>query len=310
MGIKNGISLFSKCGREIHISSLLNERVAIDMMTYIIKLYKLYKKDNSCKLWLKKVLEWVDNIQKYVKCVIVFDGPNKPIEKHPEILKRRINNIKYTKNINQDELINDLKLFDNGKIDILVNKYNIDSANIYSYLSSKIYGVNNSYPSMDEMNILYILLSEYSKYNNVQFVIASGEGESHCVYLLKEDKVDYVISEDSDLLMYNCSKFIMKFDGNKGILYNIDEIKNKIDCNFDELFCIGNILGNDYTSGIKNVGLIRGIDIIKKNGLENITSQFESPTYPRLIELFTPDKNIIEFKYTNEEYKIAITYLK
>jgi 5'-3' exonuclease len=309
MGIKTSYQIFLNCGKICNIESLPdNSVIVIDMMTYIIRFYKMYKLDKSCTNWLKKVLTFIRNIQNKknkLRCIAVFDGPNKPIEKHPCMVKRKINNFKYSKN--DPELLNDMKLLTEGKHDILREKYKMEPSEIFGYISDKICSSNNSYPTHDEMFILYILLKEYS---DAEIIMANGEAESYCCYLLNSGQADYAISEDSDLIMYNATKFIMKYNEGNGILFDIENIQKQHNLNKEELFCLGNILGNDYTEGLDKIGFKRGIELIRKQGVENISKLFVNPNYLRLQELFTPSDLQLTINYTTEDKKIAIENLK
>jgi len=51
------------------------------------------------------------------------------------------------------------------------------------------------------------------KRRNIRFLVAPYEADAQCAYLALNGYVDAVLTEDSDLLCYGCSRVLFKFDG-------------------------------------------------------------------------------------------------
>jgi 5'-3' exonuclease len=286
MGIKYNYEILSPCGHNVDISELSHSKIAIDMMTYIVRLYKICKFRNE---WYKKVIEFINNlIKQKITCVCVFDGYNKPPE------KRKKN--KYHKDLYKNTLF-ELNMFENGKTDVLIKKYNKSLSEIHSIIIEKIrqLQLNILFPQEEEIRNLIILLETLV---DCEVYIADGEAENLCCYFLKTGKVDYVLSEDSDVLLYGANKFLMKFNGKTCKIFNLDEILSFHKLTFEELFCLCLLLGTDYDSGLEGFGYKKGYNLIKKEG-ENI--KYKIQNYDRLREIFNSSQLYSKCYYSESE---------
>lgn len=108
---------------------------------------------------------------------------------------------------------------------------------------------NKKFPSYEEVSELNDLILNKFK-NKVKILISDGEAESCCAFLLKEKKVDFIISDDSDLILYDTNfihisckynKIIKKYDYE----LNLYQVKNNLQNDKLHLFCL--LLGTDYT---------------------------------------------------------------
>lgn len=295
MGIKNGYEILSPCGQSININDLAYSSIAIDMMTYIVKLYKNH---NSFD-WYQKVIDFVNNFIKHkITCVCVFDGHNKPLEKGK---KNRYN---HNREIYRNAVA-ELAMFENGKTDVLVQKYNKTLPEIYSFITSQIQQIHNNmaFPQESEIRKVMILLESVL---NCEVYISNGEGENLCCYFLKTGKVSYVLSEDSDVLLYGIDKFLMKLNGNICKLFKTKDILEYHKLTFEELFCLCMILGTDYNNGLEGINFKKGYKLVKREG-ENI--KFYIPNYKRLKTIFTPDPYYSKCIYNDVEARTIMRSL-
>lgn len=103
----------------------------------------------------------------------------------------------------------------------------------------------------------------------VKVIVAPYEADAQLAYLSRKNFVDFVISEDSDLLVYGCSRVLYKYDyktekGREVVLSNI--FKNHADFSRMTInstsFLITCILsGCDYIPSLERVGLRKAISI-------------------------------------------------
>jgi 5'-3' exonuclease len=56
-------------------------------------------------------------------------------------------------------------------------------------------------------SLIYEMI-DYLKYKQLNFIIAPYEADSQLAYMFHAKKVDYIISEDSDMMVYDCFKVI------------------------------------------------------------------------------------------------------
>jgi 5''-3'' exonuclease (including N-terminal domain of PolI) len=255
MGIKNGYELLSKCGQEISLSELTGAVLAIDMMTYVVRLYKIYSK----KQWYKKVLEFINGILKHnIKCICIFDGINKPPEKLACIQNRK-----------------------------------------------RQARTQRNFPSREEIKDVMILL-DYTL--NCEVYIANGEAENLCCYFLKSGKATHVLSEDSDVILYGAIRFITKFDGRQGRLYELDKILYHHNLNFEELFCLCILLGTDYNNcGLEGYGFAKGYRLIKTEGVLSVQKKLMN--FDRMKDIFTPSPLFSKVVYDDTSIKTILKLL-
>eukprot|EP00048_Salpingoeca_helianthica_P020639 m.7625 g.7625 ORF g.7625 m.7625 type:complete len:803 (+) comp5069_c0_seq1:158-2566(+) len=110
---------------------------------------------------------------------------------------------------------------------------------------------------------------------NIEYVVAPYEADAQLAYLCLTDHVQAVVTEDSDLLVYNCSRVVFKMDQ----FGNGREIQAKYLCSrhgengldlegwphdrFRQL-CI--FAGCDYLGNVPGVGLKTAYKLLKKHG--------------------------------------------
>ncbi len=80
--------------------------------------------------------------------------------------------------------------------------------------------VYERYSQVIPTSLTYELI-DFLKYRNIEFIVAPYEADSQLAYLLHSNYVDYIMSEDSDMIAYNCFKIIKgyKIDGRCDVLY-------------------------------------------------------------------------------------------
>lgn len=306
MGVKNGYSLLKGNGAIIKLSGLVGKTIAIDMMTYIIRFYKIQKTKTSAKRWYKEVNLFIDEMRKRdINCICVFDGNNKPPEKNVTITKRKANTANTINNSNT-RINQELQMYHTGDMKTLSTIYpNKTPPEIFREIEnlSKAHTAKSLFPSHEEIRLLAVMLEAFL---DCDVRIADGEAESLCCYLLETGEADYVLSEDNDVMLYGAKAFIMKWNGSQGMLFNVDTIRRQLDLTRDEMICLCFILGTDYNpSGLQGYGYERGRKLIKTIGVEVVKTLIGVATYQRLQQLFTPLGLYTRYSYSDEDVIIA-----
>lgn len=114
----------------------------------------------------------------------------------------------------------------------------------------------------------YFLCSvlEFLKKNDIEFIISPYESDAQLTYLQRINYIDYILTEDSDLILFGCTNILYKFDlvhvhefDNKTFMKNNDQnfVKNLLE------ICILN--GCDYLEGLPGVGLKTAIKLFEKH---------------------------------------------
>ncbi|EZG55395.1 exonuclease [Gregarina niphandrodes] len=99
---------------------------------------------------------------------------------------------------------------------------------------------------------------------DVEFIVAPYEADAQLGYLSHTGYVDFVISEDSDLILYGCRKVFFKLDdAGRGLVISAQDLPsaNLLPLTLyshDSLIQLCSLAGCDYSDGIKGLGLKKG----------------------------------------------------
>jgi flap endonuclease-1 len=213
------------------------------------------------------LLKTLSLLKNKIKPIFVFDG------KPPDIKNFILDTRKKTKSKTK-QIINDINIeLENSSDDsekiILQEKLKKLSARIITIGLEEI----------QECKQVLTLLG-------IPFIDAPEEADSQCAWLSKNNIVDYVASEDMDLLTFGTKKLLRGLNSkNKIIEYNIQDILEKLEIKQDEFIDLCILLGCDYCPKLNKIGPKKALNLILKH--KNI-------------------KNIIE----NEKIKTDIDYEK
>lgn len=269
---------------------------AIDCSILIYKYVHMSKLENS------HIIGFANRINFYLKNkitpVFVFDGV--PPDAKKQVLEKRQNNRKKIQE-RIDELNEKLKTTDN-KIEI---------ENEINKLQNQVVYVNR-YHIEECKNFL--------KYIGIPYVEACGEAEKMCVYLQKINKVDYIVSDDTDTLTFGCQNVLKTSIKNAIQEINLNDMLNNIELSYEEFvdFCI--LSGCDYCPFIQSIGPVTAYSLIKRyKNIEKIISlnkykidtDFDYITARKLFIDYSEFSNIeFEFKKENIQKKELNDYLK
>ena len=161
---------------------------------------------------------------------------------------------------------------------------------------------NNYSMVIEKKHIL--LLMDYLTYAGVEYIVSPYEADAQLAYMHKIGQIDYVVTEDSDLVLYDCGNLINKLNQsgycellqikNKDLMYNnsdTEEVEEFVRLSQEQKIWMSLMVGCDYLEKVRGVGLKKGIDLI-----QNITS---------LKELFKKLKEKCKRFNDTKKYKTA-----
>ena len=97
------------------------------------------------------------------------------------------------------------------------------------------------------------------------YIDAPSEADPQLAYLIKENLVDYVISEDMDLLTFGCTKLIRNYGTKKNIkLINLEIILKDIKLSMKQFIDLCIMMGCDYSGTLNGIGMTRAYELLKK----------------------------------------------
>uniref|UniRef100_A0A6C0JAU9 XPG-I domain-containing protein n=1 Tax=viral metagenome TaxID=1070528 RepID=A0A6C0JAU9_9ZZZZ len=327
MGINNCNMFLRNVGTTIYYNQLQNKRIAIDILIYIFNFFHRYGRDP--KITERKLISFLKNFRKLnIETICIFDGKNKPKEK-AECMERRKRYTQfddlyafycgdYMKLVNEYGLVdNEDKIIENiaeiyQKIKDKYSQKPIPEKDTYIqyvlYKEKKYTKLKEKFPD--------ILISWYQKnlyeppniktlsYNDIRIIKhkiyengfsvyeADGEGENLCCSLLNDNKVDYVMSEDSDVFMYGAVRTLRSVKEHTCILIHIQDIYKSLEIDETSFKCLCIMMGTDYkTCGLKDYGFVKCLKELKtENGMNELVEKYNTYndiSYKHILSLFT-----------------------
>ncbi|KAG0662576.1 Rad2 nuclease [Maudiozyma exigua] len=236
MGITGLLTKLKPVQKQITLDQLSSKRLAIDGYSWLHKAtigcsYELANGLNT-NSYLKYFIKRIGMLKKYdIKPYFVFDGAKINVKEGTE-LKRLENRNLYNKR--------GMSLWNCGK---------------------HLQAIEYFKRSIDVTPEMAKCIMEYCQSEDIDFIVAPFEADSQMVYLEKQNLVDGIISEDSDLLIFGCKNLITKLN-DKGEARQIESKNFNMATKFDlsqltddRLRFMVCLAGCDYTKGIRNIGL-------------------------------------------------------
>lgn len=110
------------------------------------------------------------------------------------------------------------------------------------------------------------------RHHNIEFYVAPYEADAQLAYLFKNNFVQAVVTEDSDMLAFGVTDVLFKMDrSGNGIRIDMAELRTLPDFagfNYDMLLYTCIISGCDYLESIKGVGLKKARQLVKDSGAD------------------------------------------
>ena len=244
MGI-NGLNAFIKTKfpdiiQEKNLRELGYSKCAIDTSIFIYKF--LYKNDRFIEGFFQQIYRLITN---GITPIYIFDGC--PPKEKLEIIKNRKSRKK--------ELTELIEKMEKNQ------QENPDTTSV----SEKIYLSKLKKKNINVTSYHTDLLKDFLSKLNISYVQADGEADVVCNNLLKNKKVDCIISDDMDLLASGDTKLLYKFNvlSNKVIYYDKTVILEKMGLQEEQWqkFCV--LSGCDYCSRIPGLGNVNAFKIVK-----------------------------------------------
>lgn len=123
----------------------------------------------------------------------------------------------------------------------------------------------------------YNLIRRFHRYPNIRIIRSPEESDAQLAFLALNDYVDYVITDDSDLIVYGCEKIIFKLNPRGHcLLYERKHLWRFVDLNINVFRWMCILAGCDYMPGG-----YKGMSIYKtKKWIEYLSKNNELPKAP------------------------------
>lgn len=236
MGIQGLLPFLNSASMSVNIDELTNCVALVDIYCWLHKAVYgcsddiFNKKDTS--YYVDYCLYKVESLKKIgIKCILVFDGLNLPSKKVTEDARRR--NREKTK-----EKVKQLILEGNKKEASEMMKRCIDIT-----------------PEMAKK------LINACRQRGIDYIVAPYEADAQIGYLMRKKVGHFVITEDSDLLLFECDYVLVKFDKfGKGVLIRRSKISDCLgpkarNFTFEKFRRMCILSGCDYLPSLPGIGL-------------------------------------------------------
>jgi flap endonuclease-1 len=128
------------------------------------------------------------------------------------------------------------------------------------------------------------------------YIDSPEEADSQCAQLLKDGVVDYIVSDDLDMLIFGAGNLVKNFsiaEKKKFQLISLDQALIELGINFNQLVELGILLGSDYYK------------ITKKRSLGTITSYKYIKKYKTIKNII---KNVPDLEHDTKNITIVKDY--
>ena len=92
--------------------------------------------------------------------------------------------------------------------------------------------------------------------NGIEYIVSPYEADAQLYFLQKINYIDYIITEDSDLIVYGCKSILYKYNGSHVEEYDSKHLHLCKDSFFAEnILEIAILSGCDYLANLPGIGL-------------------------------------------------------
>lgn len=179
--------------------------------------------------------------------------------------------------------LNSLSNFDNLNLDL---DYDLDNKNklkehlkkITDKLTKEVYKADNKSQGIGCKKIVEI--KQLLDYLGIAYIHNKNyEADIICSHLVRNNIVDYCISNDMDMLTFGCNKVIrnLSFTDDLIDIYYLDNILQDLEVSYSQFVDICILMGCDYTSKLYNIKSKYPVSLIKKyKNIEEIINNLET----------------------------------
>lgn len=318
MGIKNLHKFLRKHAsgayKEVDLSQLRGMRVAIDINVYLFK----FKSINKEK-WMSSFTTFIYRLVKNgIQCVCVYDTKSPP-EKNAKKEERK--NRKQQIRDKIEEIETALKEYSEHN-DTIPDALSVFAEN--SLLTDSIIVNNNNVEnSLEKLRRQIVnvhkydikLTKEFLDLLNIPHIDSESEAETLCSHLCCNGKVDAVLSDDTDVLVYGTPVFLTKMNFAKEtcIRINTTQVLDLLNLTLDQFVDLCIMSGTDYNDNIPQIGNEKAYKMIQKYGsLDVISDHYDVSVlnHSRIREIFSVPNEIMdvpvisEHTYTNTDLQV------
>uniref|UniRef100_A0A1B6EBA7 Exonuclease 1 n=1 Tax=Clastoptera arizonana TaxID=38151 RepID=A0A1B6EBA7_9HEMI len=245
MGITGLIPFLKKASKPVNVSQFSGCTVAIDSYCWLHKgSYTCVEKlarGESCDAYVHYCMKYLNTLLAHnIKPILVFDGRHLPAKAETEKKRRE------SREVNRRRAAE------------LMRQDKPDKARMYLQRC------------IDVTHDMALALMKVCRARNIDCITAPYEADAQLAYLNIQNIAHVVITEDSDLLLFGCTRVLFKMDINgNGLLIEQDKLHISMDIrpamfNMDKFRYMCILSGCDYLNSLPGIGLVKACKFIKR----------------------------------------------
>ncbi|CAH0584093.1 unnamed protein product [Chrysodeixis includens] len=284
MGITGLLPFIDKASRRTNVSEFSGCTVAIDSYCWLHKgafacADKLVRGEET-DVYIKYCLKYVTMLlSKNIKPILVFDGRHLPAKAMTELKRRE------SRDISKKRAAELLSL---GKTE-----------EARSYMRR----------SVDITHAMALSLIKECRKRNVDCIVAPYEADSQLAYLNIKNIAHVVITEDSDLILFGCTKVLFKMDlDGTGTLVDTAKLPLVMRCpiehyTFDKFRQMCIMSGCDYLASLPGIGLAKARQFVTATQDSNFANALR-----KLPSFFNKSSLVVTDEYRESFLKAEATF--
>ena len=155
--------------------------------------------------------------------------------------------------------------------------------------------VNFLLPSSDDYLTLWYFLCG----RQIPCQRAEYEAEALATYMCKNHPDAIVITEDSDVLMYECPRTIFKYGSEKQVFVEYSRILEELQITSKQFKNLCILLGNDFNERIPGVGPVKSFQLIQECKEDDLFTMLQNQPNKKVFTPTTIEKFKDEYTITN-----------
>lgn len=272
MGIKDFFKFLKtrapECFHPTSFVELQHQRMAIDMMN-LLYIYRA----RSAHDWMTQLLQFLLQLRHaYVHPVCVFDGVSHPL-KTDTVQKRKDDRTRGRERVHEvrdalrilsetGERTPSLDAFFKRHPDLLSPLTGQPlELQIQEYLDRQ-YAQYDLHFSVEEVNRLREMIQAVG----ITVLVAEHDGEALCSFLSASGRVEAVLSNDSDVFFFGCTRLLCKFTHEGAYAIDRDEMLSTLNLTREQFTDLCLLCGTDFNTSVRGIGICRAYALLQQYG--------------------------------------------
>nr|4Q0W_A Chain A, DNA repair protein RAD2 [Saccharomyces cerevisiae S288C]4Q0W_B Chain B, DNA repair protein RAD2 [Saccharomyces cerevisiae S288C]4Q0Z_A Chain A, Rad2p [Saccharomyces cerevisiae S288C]4Q0Z_B Chain B, Rad2p [Saccharomyces cerevisiae S288C]4Q0Z_E Chain E, Rad2p [Saccharomyces cerevisiae S288C]4Q0Z_F Chain F, Rad2p [Saccharomyces cerevisiae S288C]4Q10_A Chain A, DNA repair protein RAD2 [Saccharomyces cerevisiae S288C]4Q10_B Chain B, DNA repair protein RAD2 [Saccharomyces cerevisiae S2 len=280
-GVHSFWDIAGPTARPVRLESLEDKRMAVDASIWIYQFLKAVRDQEGNAVKNSHITGFFRRICKLlyfgIRPVFVFDG-GVPVLKRETIRQRkeRRQGKRESAKSTARKLLANTTLSTSAERNVAENAF-VEDELFEQQMKDKR---DSDEVTMDMIKEVQELLSRFG----IPYITAPMEAEAQCAELLQLNLVDGIITDDSDVFLFGGTKIYKNMFHEKNYVefYDAESILKLLGLDRKNMIELAQLLGSDYTNGLKGMGPVSSIEVIAEFGnLKNFKDWYNNGQFDK-----------------------------